>query len=190
MSFRYDFDMFFAEAENAQQDLAAQFAKADAHAKATDYVARFRDPALVKALRNAGDDVIDFFLSSGFELDVYDSGAPSGRYPADHEAARTYCIERMTGTFRTLSKNPERNWNGFDMVAFTQSIVKATPIEIAPRPMRPPEAEIVAQEELIDARHQREKRNYKVPRLERLVAFLMLGIGTALLLVSVVGAVA
>lgn len=190
MSFRYDFDMFSVQGEDTQNDLATHFANSAPSAKATDYVARFRDPALVKALRNAGDDVIDFFITSGFELDVYDSGAPSGRYPADHEAARTYCIERMTDTYRVLPKNPERDWNGFDMVAFTQSIVRATPIEIAPRPLREPEAEIVAQEELIEARHERQKRAYTAPPLERIVAMLMLGAGTALLFVSVVGAVA
>jgi len=190
MSFRYDFDMYAVRAKDVQENLADTFAKANPRAKATDYVAMFRDPALVKALRNAGKDVRDFFADSGFKFDVYDSGAPTGRYPADQEAARTYCIERMTDAFRRLPRNPERDWNGFDMVAFTQSIVKATPIEITPRPAREAEVDIVAQEEFQFVQQKRMIQAAKAPQFTRFVAMLMLSLGTAMLVVSVYGAVA
>ncbi|MFN7223626.1 MAG: hypothetical protein ACK4MS_06390 [Paracoccaceae bacterium] len=64
-------------------------------------VALFRDPQTAEALRNASPALRDYFLASGFGLNTYRSGAPTGRYPAKDEAARMAIICRLT-------KNAER----------------------------------------------------------------------------------
>lgn len=180
MGFRYDFDMcpIFPESE------------ARAHASVSQkprYIAMFRDPALVTALRNADGDVQQVFTEAGFALNAHKSDVPSGQYPAHHEAARAYFIERLTDNLRKLPKHDRRNWNGFDMAAFTQSIVKAVPIDLAPKPRKEPEQAKRAPSVLIT---QQSGTAPQPPQLARAVALMGLTAGTALMLFSLAGAMA
>lgn len=124
MALRYDFDMVAITPEG----LPDQFGDLAVTGMATEKRAMFRDARVVAALEQADEKVRTFFLESGFALQVYDSGAPSGLYPARDEDARVHVIERLTANLGSHDLAGAR-WGGFDFQSFLASLDAAKPLE-------------------------------------------------------------
>ncbi|MDX8354680.1 hypothetical protein [Cognatiyoonia sp. IB215182] len=165
MVLRYDFDMVAVTPEG----LPDQFGDLAVTGMATEKRAMFRDAKVVAALEQADEAVRTFFLDSGFALQVYDSGAPPGLYPARDETARVHVIEKLTANLGNHDLAGV-NWGGFDFQGFLASLDAAKPLEdetlLAP-PVTP-----VAQ--ALRARPKNQTR--------RGIALLGLGVGLLLLL--------
>ncbi|MDX8346453.1 hypothetical protein SLH49_00495 [Cognatiyoonia sp. IB215446] len=137
MALRYDFDMVAVTPEG----LPDQFGDLAVTGVATEKRAMFRDARVVAALEKADASVRTFFLESGFALQVYDSGAPPGRYPISDEAARVGVIEKLTANLGNHDLSGV-NWGGFDFQSFLASLDAAKPLEdetlLAPTPRAAP----------------------------------------------------
>ncbi|MFN4154536.1 MAG: hypothetical protein ACK4HF_07770 [Paracoccaceae bacterium] len=99
MALVYDFDIFEVIPEFGSPDPKLDAFLADigfGPGRSATTVALFRDPRTADALRKAPTGLRNYFLDSGFGLNTYASGAPSGRYPARDEAARLDLIRRLT----------------------------------------------------------------------------------------------
>lgn len=129
MSFKYDFDMFSVVPEEMKQEFDNAFDELGMGGQSKEQVALFRDPALAVALRNADDEVRQVFLNSGFGLNVYDSGAPEGRYLARDEIGRSECVNRLAQNIVHDRSVLSHNWNGFDIEDFLDHVTNARPIE-------------------------------------------------------------
>lgn len=98
----------------------------------------WRDPAVLRALQRADPVVRAYFQSSGFATEIYDSGAPPGRYPAKDEAARADIIGQLTDNVHTVDVEG-LNWGGFNLRDFLTYLGSATPVEL-PEPVTPDKA--------------------------------------------------
>ncbi len=145
MALRYDFDMVAVTPEG----LPDQFGDLSVTGVGAEKMAMFRDPQVVAALGRADQAVRTFFLDSGFALQVYDSGAPPGRYPISDEIPRVKVIEKLTANFTTHDLTGA-DWGGFDFQAFLEVMERAEPLEdetlLAPpkQAQRPPEQPVRA----------------------------------------------
>lgn len=117
MALKYDFDMF------------------DPDGRARTRCARFRDLHAVRSLRGASEEVKACLRDSGFELNLYDSGAGPGYYPASDGPARADTIERLMDNLEQLPEGAD--WNGFDIEAFAMAALLAKPLD---GPVRAPHA--------------------------------------------------
>ncbi|MEL6682377.1 MAG: hypothetical protein AAFQ09_07000 [Pseudomonadota bacterium] len=124
MAVHYDFDMVSVTPEG----LPDQFGDLTVTGVAAEKMAMFRDGRVVAMLEKADPAVRTFFEDSGFALQAYDSGAPSGRYPASDEAARVKVIEKLTANFTTHDLSGV-NWGGFEFSAFMDVMENAQPLE-------------------------------------------------------------
>lgn len=134
MSLSYDFDMFSVVPDEVQNEFQGFLNDIGMAAAATQQVALFRDPAVVEALRRADDEIRQMFLDSGFGLNVYQSGAPEGRFPARDENARNTCVSRLAQSMGQVESLKDRDWGGFDLLAFLDYFRSAEPtdeVEIA-----------------------------------------------------------
>ncbi|SLN31161.1 hypothetical protein TRL7639_01304 [Falsiruegeria litorea R37] len=170
MSYSYDFDMFSVMPDEVQQKFQGFLNDIGMAHTATQQVALFRDPGLVEALRGADEEIKQMFLDSGFGLNVYHSGAPNGRFPARDENARNVCVSRLAKNMGKIENLKDRDWGGFDVVAFLDYFQSAEAMD---------EVEIAAfQQDLA-----RQSRKY---RMRRRMAQLGLSVGC----IMVVGAAA
>ena len=91
MTLNYDIDFFsiFPE-EIFSSDGTGDFLKEIGFQsdQAQNKVAMFRDPKTLQALQNAPENVRAFVTEIGIGMNVYDSGAPIGRYLASDEQYR------------------------------------------------------------------------------------------------------
>ena len=126
MALTYDFDMFSIIPKELQAQYGELFADIGIKEQASQQRALFRDPAAVAALQGASDEVRKCLLDSGFGINVYDSGAGPGRYPAADAPARAQVIERLMENLEKLP--PDADWNGFDIEAFAMASLTAKPM--------------------------------------------------------------
>lgn len=127
MAITYDFDMFSIMPREIQAQFGDMFAEMGMTEAMKEQRALFRDPAAVAALQGASEDVKQCLIDSGFGINVYDSGAGPGRYPASDGPARAQVIERL---MENLEKLPaDTNWNGFDIEAFALAALNAKPLD-------------------------------------------------------------
>ncbi len=134
MGLRYDFDMVAMTPEG----LPDEFGDLALTGIAAEKVAMFRDPGTVAALKSADTAVRTYFTDSGFALDQFDSGAPSGYFAQRDEDARIAVIDRLTANLETHDL-ADASWGGFDFDAFMDALATAKPVEdalLAP-PKRP-----------------------------------------------------
>ena len=129
MGFKYDFDMFSVIPDEVRQEFQGFLNDVGMGASVGQQVALFRDPALVEALGNADEKVKSLFLDSGFGLNVYDSGAPEGRYPGHDEAARNACVRNLSEKIAASKNLRGANWGGFDPLEFVAYFSNAKPID-------------------------------------------------------------
>lgn len=129
MDFKYDFDMFSVFPDEVRQEFQGMLNEIGMGSIGTEQVALFRDPALVEALQGADEAVKQLFLDAGFGLNVYDSGAPEGRYPGHDEAARNLCVHKLAENIAASEGLRDANWNGFDLGDFLTYLSAATPID-------------------------------------------------------------
>lgn len=129
MDFKYDFDMFSVLPDEVRQEFQGMLNEVGMGAISTQQRALFRDPALVEALHGADEPVKQLFLDAGFGLNVYDSGAPEGRYPGHDEAARNHCVHKLAENIAASEGLSDVNWNGFDVGDFLTYLSTATPID-------------------------------------------------------------
>lgn len=127
MTSAYEFDMFSIMPKDAQAQFGDVLDEISIAEKVRKQRALFRDPAAVKALRGASDDVRQCLRTSGFVLRVYDSGAGPGRYPASDESARGKVLGRLRHNLRQLPADAD--WNGFDIAAFLDAASEARPVD-------------------------------------------------------------
>lgn len=129
MGYRYDFDMFSVIPDEIQKQFQGLFNDTGVSAKMTDQLALFRDPELVNALQHADEEIKQLFLDSGFGLNVFDSGAPTGRYPSYDESARNTCISRFRQNIAASKELVHCNWGGFQIAEFLMYLASAEPID-------------------------------------------------------------
>ena len=127
MALTYDFDMFSIIPKELQAQYGELFADIGMKEQASQQRALFRDPAAVAALQGASEEVRKCLLDSGFGINVYDSGAGPGRYPAADAPARAEVIERLMENLEKLP--PDADWNGFDIEAFAMAALTAKPLQ-------------------------------------------------------------
>ncbi|GKY88822.1 hypothetical protein [Sinisalibacter aestuarii] len=127
MALTYDYDIHWAIPQEAQDDAAA------APDSRANYVAQFRNPETVAALRGADPAVQDYFTACGFGLDTYDSGAPEGCFPAEDLPARNDVTERLAENLSSHDLTG-RETNGFDFAAFIEYEIAAQPIDMTAQP--------------------------------------------------------
>ncbi|MBO9449253.1 hypothetical protein J7426_03225 [Tropicibacter sp. R16_0] len=151
MSYSYDFDMFSVMPDEVQKEFQGFLNDIGMAAAATQQVALFRDPGLAEALRSADEEIKQMFLDSGFGFNVYHSGAPQGRFPARDENARNACVSRLAKNMGKVENLKDRDWGGFDIVAFLDYFQSAEPMD---------EVEITALHQDIA----RQARKYKMRR--------------------------
>jgi len=129
MDYRYDFDMFSIIPDEIQKQFQGLFNDTGVSAKMTEQIALFRDPELVSALQHADEEVKQLFLDSGFGLNVFDSGAPTGRYPSCDEGARNACISRFRQNIAASKELVHFDWGGFQIADFLMYLASAEPID-------------------------------------------------------------
>lgn len=136
MTLNYDFDMFDVIPGNGDEDPSlGRFMteigfRPDATARK---VALFRDQRTADALRDAPDSLREFFLASGFGLNTYQSGAPTGFYPQEDEDARLDIIRRLTenAEIYPLPRLTEgADAQGFVLMDFLAALAAAQPMEM------------------------------------------------------------
>lgn len=127
MAITYDFDMFSVIPKDVQARFGDMLAEIGATEMVKEQRALFRDPAAVAALQGASDEVKQCLRDSGFGINVYDSGAGPGRYPASDGPARAQVIERLMENLENLPEDVD--WNGFDIEAFAMAALTAKPLE-------------------------------------------------------------
>lgn len=125
----YDFDMFSVIPKELQAQFGDMFAEAGLGNAMGEQRALFRDAGAVAALQGASEEIKDCFLTSGFGLNVYDSGAGPGRFPPSDGPARAHVIEQLLNNLERLPSS--LNWNGFDIEAFAMAAMNAKPLDTA-----------------------------------------------------------
>jgi hypothetical protein len=168
MALRYDFDM----ASMTLDGLPDQFGDLALTGVGAERRAMFRDPQVVAALGRADPAVQTFLLESGFALQVYDSGAPPGRYPISDENPRVKVIEKLTANLETHDLTGA-NWGGFDFQEFLETLDKAMPLE---------DETLLAPPLLQASRPTPNRPKSSGPQLRRRVAFAGLAVGFILIL--------
>lgn len=128
MTMQYDFDMFSICPDEVQAQFQDKFNELGLSPMMAQQVALFRDPRVVEALRNADEVVKQFWLDSGFGINVYHSGAPSGRYPARDENPRNSRVQRLTENLKDRDLKGA-NWGGFEFTEFVAYLRTAEPMD-------------------------------------------------------------
>lgn len=131
MAITYDFDMFSIMPKELQAQFGEMFSEIGMTEAVKEQRALFRDPAAVRALQGASEEVRQCLLDSGFGINVYDSGAGPGRFPPSDENARMSILGRLRQNLRRVP--PDADWNGFDIRAFMRAAAEARPIDTQAR---------------------------------------------------------
>ncbi len=135
MSMKYDFDIHWMVPREVFSKAHAAACEEECGLKPEargNYVALFRSAETAAALMGTEDAVRRFFSASGFAFNVYDSGAPDGRYPSEDEPAHVDVIERLTENLGSFDPDAHE-LNGFDFSAFLDYLAIAEPWD-APEP--------------------------------------------------------
>ncbi len=161
MTLNYDFDIFDLVPKGLGQDpettgflrrLGLLARKGTGASNMADIgpnqVALFRELQTADALRAAPKGLRDYFLTAGFGLNTYCSGAPRHHYPATDENARLEIIERLTvlAPSHTLPEPGDYPEGGavFRLGAFLADLGEARPWGQGPAShpdLAPPEAD-------------------------------------------------
>ena len=140
MALSYDFDIHYVLPKELAGDDAIGGMLADIGISLDspkNVVALFRDPETVNALRGASENVKAYFQASGFGLNVYDSGAGPGRFPAEDETQRNNIVHRLTENLPNFDLQGE-DLNGFSFADFIGAIAEAQPVSMqSPEPTAP-----------------------------------------------------
>lgn len=92
-------------------------------------VALFRSQETVDALRNAPETLRKLFVDSGFGLNRYDSGAPTGTYLIEDESARNRVLQRLNENVKAAGSGLKSLDGGlFDMGEFFIYLASAHPV--------------------------------------------------------------
>lgn len=136
MPITYDFDIHFIMPRDvfADEELGKMLGEIGMNVNARgNYVALFRNPETVTALQGADDVVKQYLEASGFGWNTFDSGAPSGTYPADVEPQYIDVISRLTENLERF-KLKGANFNGFEFSEFLMHIARVHPIDMTTAP--------------------------------------------------------
>lgn len=139
MALNYDFDIHWIMPREITNDPKFSEMLGDIGFNANargNYVALFRDPGTADAIRGSSATVRAFFEHCGFGFNVYDSGAPAGRYPKEDEAARLDVLNRMSESLKEF-KLKDEDFNGFNFGEFMSYVVRAEPIDMGDVPAPP-----------------------------------------------------
>lgn len=137
MALKYDFDIHFLVPKEITEnpEYAEKIALLGINpAMSAKYFAQFRDPNTVEALRGAEKSVQDLFLNSGFGMNVYDSGAGPGRYPAADETYRNDILQKLSAKISDFPLE-QASLNGFDFGQFLVSLASAKPVDSLEAPL-------------------------------------------------------
>lgn len=129
MGFKYDFDMFSIMPDEVRAEFKDMLDEVGMGEVTSKQIAQFRDPATAEALQNAAPQVKELFLSAGFGLNTYHSGAPEGRYPGIDEQARNACLRRLAEGIAASEGLNEADWGGFNIDDFMDHLTDARPID-------------------------------------------------------------
>lgn len=89
-------------------------------------MALVRSPESVEALRSSSEQVQNWFAEAGFGMNLFDSGAPTGYYPAEDHGARMYILNKLRET--APAQLPATAFKGgFNLTAFTEAAITARP---------------------------------------------------------------
>ncbi|WP_435258366.1 hypothetical protein ACSBLW_00855 [Thioclava sp. FR2] len=130
MTLNYDFDIFDLAPKGEPNDPELHdFLSKAGLSKDNDEgaVALFRHQETVDALCRAPESLREYFLQSGFGLNTFDSGAPSGRYPVGDEDTRLAIIERLTENAGRCILPQEPGKNAFRLEDFIAQLAAARP---------------------------------------------------------------
>lgn len=112
----YDFDTFSVVPQDFRTRYAGLLARFDIAEQAEQQVSMFRDPAALKALAGAAEEIQQCFVASGFTLECTKSKAPfAGSAERDH-AARADVLKRLRTALAGVPDGAD--WNGFERDAF------------------------------------------------------------------------
>ncbi len=139
MGLSYDFDIHWLVPRELYSDAQASAFHSETGQTADvrgNYVALFRESETARVLLGSDEPVRRFFEAVGFGFNVYDSGAPAGRYPLEDEVAHIDVIERLTEALGDF--DPEaHDMNGFAFETFLEHLATAEPwVPAAPAPKR------------------------------------------------------
>ena len=102
-------------------------------------IALFRDPQVIAMIDRADPVLREFLKASGFGFIPYQSGAPSGHFPAVDATARADVINRLDTQLGQFALQGA-DLGGFDFGAFLKSIVDARPLPDSDADPAPPAA--------------------------------------------------
>jgi hypothetical protein len=141
----YDFDINWLIPREVQADPAIHKLLGDIGLNGNsrgNYIVLFRDPQVLAMISRADPVLREFLKASGFGFIPYQSGAPSGYYPAVDATARADVITRLDAQLGQFDLK-DADLGGFDFGAFLKSIVDARPLparDADPAPVSEPEA--------------------------------------------------
>lgn len=140
MTLRYDFDIFDVVPPelDSDPDLQAFLIRNGLQSRQeAQQIALFRSEDTAEALRKAPAALRNYLVEAGFGLNTYDSGAPSGRYPAKDEDARLALIARLTESASRFDlSDDDVHEREFSLADFLTHLVEASPIDWPEERMR------------------------------------------------------
>jgi hypothetical protein len=126
VALKYDFEMFTVIPEDQQIRVEAEGLP---RKLAGRKIALFRDPLTAAALRRASGDVQAAFQEAGFGFNVYDSGAPEGRFPDEDTPERDRVLVNLGETLDEIDIETA-DFGGFSLNDFLDHLHCASPIEV------------------------------------------------------------
>ena len=102
-----------------------------------NYVAVFRDPAVVAMIERADPVLRDYLKASGFGFVASGSDVPAGFYLAEDEGALTATLQRLNENLPEFPLN-DADLGGFDFTAFLMAVTNAKPLPAEARSPRKP----------------------------------------------------
>ena len=124
MALKYDFEMFTVIPEDLQIRVEAEGLPRELAGRK---IALFRDPLTASALRRASDEVQAAFQAAGFGFNVYDSGTPEGRYPAEDAQHRDWVLAKLGDALDQIDTE-DADFGGFSLLDFLDHLHQASPI--------------------------------------------------------------
>ena len=126
----YDFDIHWIIPRDLEADPAIKKLLGDIGFNSNargNYVALFRDPAVVSMIERADPVLRDFLKACGFGFVASGSALPAGFYPPEDEGALTDVIQRLHDTLPEFSM-AGADLGGFDFAAFLRAVTNAKPL--------------------------------------------------------------
>jgi hypothetical protein len=126
VALKYDFEMFTVIPEDQQIRVEAEGLPRELAGRK---IALFRDPLTAAALRKASGNVQAAFLEAGFGFNVYDSGAPEGRFPEEDTPDRDNVLMNLGEKLDEIDLEAS-DFGGFNLNDFLDHLHSASPIEV------------------------------------------------------------